>query len=161
MESTIKYLKPDIKSPYEPFLVLSERYNANQKGEICMSYFSMYMPFIMNDDYDRSYPAPEVELLWRLDDLELRIEELIAEDALYDNGYIFADNDIRYMAPESIESIHTAERAMELAKDDLVSRYVLPLLHKPESPEPELIEVCGCRQITVDELFADGQKMTA
>ena len=48
-----------------------------------MKYYVTYLPYIVDDDYDWSYPAPEMQLLWRLDDLQDRLEELIAKDAPY------------------------------------------------------------------------------
>ena len=48
-----------------------------------MKYYNTYLPYIIDDGYDWSYPAPEMQLLWRLDDLQDRLEELIAKDAPY------------------------------------------------------------------------------
>lgn len=48
-----------------------------------MKYYDTYLPYIIDDDYDWSYPAPEMQLLWRLDDLQDRLEELVAKDAPY------------------------------------------------------------------------------
>lgn len=38
-----------------------------------MKYYDTYLPYIIDDDYDWSYPAPEMQLLWRLDDLQDRL----------------------------------------------------------------------------------------
>ena len=48
-----------------------------------MKYYDAYLPYIIDDDYDWSYPAAEIQLLWRLDDLQDRLEELITKDAPY------------------------------------------------------------------------------
>lgn len=86
----------------------------------------MYLPYMIDDDYDWSYPAPEMQLLWRLDDLQERLEELIVKDAQYRDGYIYSEDDIRYALPEYFRDISKVERAIELAKDDLVTKYGLP-----------------------------------
>lgn len=46
-----------------------------------MKYYDTYLPYIVDDDYDWSCPEPEMQLLCRLDDLQDRLEELIAKDA--------------------------------------------------------------------------------
>ena len=97
-----------------------------KKGRIYVKYYDTYLPYIVNDDYDWSYPAPEMQLLWRLDDLQDRLEELVAKDAPYRDGYIYAEDDIRYALPEHLFDISKVERAIELAKDDLVNKYGLP-----------------------------------
>lgn len=48
-----------------------------------MKYYDTYLPYIVGDDHGWSYPEPEMQLLWRLDDLQDRLEELIAKDAPY------------------------------------------------------------------------------
>lgn len=90
-----------------------------------MKYYDTYLPYIIDDDYDWSYPAPEMQLLYRLDDLQERLEELIAKDAKYRDGYIYSEDDIRYALPEYFCDISKVERAIELAKNDLVNKYGL------------------------------------
>ena len=91
-----------------------------------MKYYDTYLPYIVDDDYDWSYPGAVMQLLWRLDDLQDRLEELIAKDAPYRDGYIYSEDDIRYSLPEHLFNIGKVERAIELAKDDLVNKYGLP-----------------------------------
>lgn len=67
-----------------------------------------------------------MQLLWRLDDLQDRLEELVAKDAPYRDGYIYSEDDIRYALPEHLFDISKVERAIELAKDDLANKYGLP-----------------------------------
>ena len=90
-----------------------------------MKYYDTYLAYIIDDNYDWSYPAPEMQLLWRLDDLQDRLEELIAKDAPCVDGYICTEDDIRYALPEYLFDIGNVERAIELAKDDLVNKYGL------------------------------------
>jgi hypothetical protein len=58
-------------------------------------------------DYDRSYPSPEEQLLWRLDDLNYKLEELTEKDAPYRGWKRLTDNDIRY----GDENHHSATRS--------------------------------------------------
>ena len=44
----------------------------------------------------------------------------------YRDGYIYSEDDIRYALPEHLYDIGKVERAIELAKDDLVNKYGLP-----------------------------------
>ena len=99
-----------------------------------MKYYNTYLPYIIDDDYDWSYPSPEMQLLWRLDDLYDVLDELKQEDAPRRNWYRLSDDDIRYAIPEAftipdndyLRSISVVERAIDLAKDDLVNKYGLP-----------------------------------
>lgn len=90
-----------------------------------MKYYDTYLPYIIDDDHDWSYPTPEMQHLWRLDDLQDRLEELIAEDAPYRDGYIYSEDDIRCALPEHLYDIRKVERAIELAKNDLINTYGL------------------------------------
>ena len=61
-----------------------------------MGYFSDLAQKYIDFDYDRSYPSPEEQLLWRLDDLNYKLEELTEKDAPYRGWERLTDNDIRY-----------------------------------------------------------------
>ena len=89
-----------------------------------MGYFSNMATemWISNDD-DHSYPSPERQLLWRLDDLKDRLEDLINAGASQRNGYIFTDDDLRYALSKHLGDICKVERAIELAQDDLLNKY--------------------------------------
>lgn len=110
-----------------------------------MKYYDTYLPYIVDDDYDRSYPGPEMQLLWRLDDLQDRLEELIAKDAPYRDGYIYSEDDIRYVLPEHLYDIGKVERAIELAKDDLVNKYGLP--------DPETLMIDASELVAEDRVI--------
>lgn len=110
-----------------------------------MKYYDTYLPYIVDDDYDWSYPGPEMQLLWRLDDLQDRLEELIAKDAPYRDGYIYSEDDIRYALPEHLYDIGKVERAIELAKDDLVNKYGLP--------DPETLMIDESKLVTEDRVI--------
>lgn len=120
-----------------------------------MKYYDTYLPYIIDDDYDWSYPAPEMQLLWRLDDLQDRLEELIAKDAPYRDGYIYSEDDIRYALPEHLFDIGKVERAIELAKDDLVNKYGLPDLETLMIDESELVAEDRVIQMTIFEILPE------
>lgn len=88
-----------------------------------MGYFSDLAQKYIDFDYDRSYPSPEEQLLWRLDDLNYKLEELTEKDAPYRGRGRLTDNDIRYAIPEYFENIADVERAIELALEDLKNKY--------------------------------------
>ena len=126
-----------------------------------MKYYDTYLPYIVDDDYDRSYPGPEMQLLCRLDDLQDRLEELIAKDAPYRNWDIYSEDDIRYSLPEDLFDIGKVERAIELAKDDLVNKYGLP---DPETliiGESELVAEDRVIQMTLFEILPEMLPKTA
>ena len=120
-----------------------------------MKYYDTYLPYIIDDDYDWSYPAPEMQLLWRLDDLQDRLEELIAKDAPYRDGYIYSEDDIRYALPEHLFDIGKVERAIELAKDDLVNKYGLPDPETLMIDASELVAEDRVIQMTIFEILPE------
>ena len=120
-----------------------------------MKYYDTYLPYIVDDDYDWSYPEPEMQLLCRLDDLQDRLEELIAKDAPYRNWDIYSEDDIRYSLPEDLFDIGKVERAIELAKDDLVNKYGLPDPETLMMDESELVAEDRVIQMTLFDILSD------
>lgn len=120
-----------------------------------MKYYDAYLPYIIDDDYDWSYPAAEIQLLWRLDDLQDRLEELITKDAPYRDGYMYSEDGIRYALPERLFDIGKVERAIEFVKDELVNKYGLPdpdalILDESESADNDCVG-----QMTMFDLLHD------
>ena len=109
-----------------------------------MKYYDTYLPYIIDDDYDWSYPAPEMQLLWRLDDLQDRLEELIAKDAPYRDGYIYSEDDIRY-------GMHSPMRKNGNLKTRLTCGKPLKAARVHEyiclSSEMKRATTCMCRQM--------------
>lgn len=88
-----------------------------------MGYFSnLAVELCPADRADDSY-SPAQQLLQRLEDLRMRMEELTAVGALYWNGVAYRENDLRYVLPEYLCDIDSAERAIKLAKADLLRKY--------------------------------------
>ena len=70
-----------------------------------MGYFLDLAQNYIEYDFDRSYPSPEEQLFWRLDDLKYKLEELTEKDAPYRGWDRLTDNDIRYAIPEYFEKL--------------------------------------------------------
>ena len=80
----------------------------------------------LDEDSDYSYPSPEKELFWRMDDLESRLEELRSKNACYES-HITVPDDIRYALPEHLGTVSEVERAIEFARNDLRDKYGINL----------------------------------
>ena len=91
-----------------------------------MGYYTNLAAAFLNEDNDYSYPSPERELFWRMDDLELRLEELRSKNACYES-HITVPDDIRYDLPEHLGTISEVKRALEFARNDLREKYGINL----------------------------------
>ena len=80
----------------------------------------------LNEDSDYSYPSPDRELFWRMDDLESRLEELRGKNVCCEN-HITVPDDIRYALPEHLGTISEVKRAIEFARNDLRDKYGIDL----------------------------------
>lgn len=116
-----------------------------------MGYFSDLAQKYIEFDYDRSYPSPEEQLLWRLDDLNYKLEELTEKDAPYRGWERLTDNDIRYAIPEYFETIADVERAIELALEDLKNKYDIEI-SESDSAQEEVFDD-GAVQMTLFEII--------
>ena len=88
-----------------------------------MKYF---FPNLEIDCDDNSYPSPERQLMWRLQDLQDQLDELKEKGELRrykDDGIRFTDDNIRYAIPQWFKRIIDLERAIELTISDLYSKY--------------------------------------
>ena len=91
-----------------------------------MGYYTNLAAAFLNEDSDYSYPSPERELFWRMDDLESRLEELRIKNACYES-HITVPDDIRYALPEHLGTISEVKRALEFARNDLREKYGINL----------------------------------
>ena len=91
-----------------------------------MGYYTNLAAEFLDEDSDYSYPSPERELFWRMDDLESRLEELRSKNACYES-HITVPDDIRYDLPEHLGTISEVKRAIEFAKNDLREKYGINL----------------------------------
>lgn len=103
-------------------------------------YYDLAQKYIEFDS-DRSYPCPEEQLLWRLDDLHDKREELIEADTMQQDWTRLTDDEIRYAVPEYFGTIVDVERAIELAIEDLKNDYEIDVLEIMENTivEPDAI----------------------
>ncbi len=88
-------------------------------------------------DDDRSFPAPELELFWRLDDLHDKLEELKTTDSRFTVCLPLTDDDIRYAIPDYFGLISDVERAIELAFHDLKHKYNIDIIEEVKNRQLE------------------------
>ena len=91
-----------------------------------MGYYTNLAAAFLDGDSDYSYPSPERELFWRMDDLESRLEELRSKNACYES-HVTVPDDIRYALPEHLGTVSEVERAIEFARNDLRDKYGINL----------------------------------
>lgn len=91
-----------------------------------MGYYTYLAAAFLDGDSDYSYPSPERELFWRMDDLESRLEELRGKNG-YCESHITVPDDIRYDLPEHLGTISEVKRALEFARNDLREKYGINL----------------------------------
>ena len=91
-----------------------------------MGYYTNLAAAFLDEDSDYSYPSPERELFWRMDDLESRLEELRSKNACYES-HITVPDDIRCALPEHLGTISEVKRAIEFARNDLRDKYGINL----------------------------------
>ena len=97
--------------------------------------------------HDKSYPTPEQRIKWRIEELQLRLSELIMQEIeesggclpeswFSDDGLRMTDEDIRYTLPEHLPGIGEVVRAIELAESELRDKYgIVPERHEEIMPE--------------------------
>ena len=91
-----------------------------------MGYYTNLAAAFLNEDNDYSYPSQERELFWRMNDLELRLEELRIKNACYES-HVTVPDDIRYALPEHLGTISEVKRAIEFTRNDLREKYGINL----------------------------------
>ena len=91
-----------------------------------MGYYTNLAAAFLNEDNDYSYPSQERELFWRMNDLELRLEELRIKNACYES-HVTVPDDIRYTLPEHLGTISEVKRAIEFTRNDLRDKYGINL----------------------------------
>lgn len=117
----------------------SEKYRLN-------SYDGEELPFENYMKLDNTNPAP--------DEVAKMIKALFSIEE-YRDGYIYSEDDIRYALPEHLFDIGKVERAIELAKDDLVNKYGLPDPDIFIFGDSEIVAEDCVRQITLFELLSE------
>ena len=122
-----------------------------------MGYFSNLE--LERDGYGENniYPSPDKQLLWRLEDLESRLEELKEGSAPYrgkDEGLRLTESDIRYILPERFKNLADIERAIDIAIGDLRSKYDVDALYDAQILHRLIGIPCLCRFKLVEQYNA-------
>lgn len=115
-----------------------------------MGYYSNLAIDYVDYDHDCSYTPPEQQLLWRLEDLQDRLEELTVKRRIFGSGVTFSEDDLRYVLPQHFMTVADVEAAITLAIHDLKERYGI----SEEIPEeaPLLDELTGMQVSFLDIL---------
>ena len=80
---------------------------------------------------DIGYQPPEMELLMRLDDLADRTSSIDENDTYYEGASVFSKDILRYILPEHMNDSCIIQRAIDLAKEDLFTKYGLEIASVP------------------------------
>lgn len=95
-----------------------------------MGYYSNLAIDIEPFSYDVSYTSPEQQLLWRLDDLNDRLDELPFIKRRDFDGAIFSLDDYRYAPVKCFETYLDAQVAIKTAINDLKTKYGISIPEK-------------------------------
>lgn len=117
-----------------------------------MGYFSNLAIDYIPHNHDYSYTTPEMQLLWRLEDLQVRLEELSASSRVHEAGDAFSKEDLRYVLPERFSTISDVRAAIELAIDELRDRYGIRVGEEAEEEPPAQDEITGMQISFLDIL---------
>lgn len=98
-----------------------------------MGYFSDIEVEYEKSNNDYSYNSPEMQLMWRLEDLRNRLKELQKAGTMYrneDEGIHLGVEDIRYTIAEHLGCVADIELAIDLAVSDLLTKYGIDATEK-------------------------------
>jgi hypothetical protein len=124
-----------------------------------MGYFSNLAAEYVPYEYDQSYPSPEEQLLWRLEDLEERLHELTTQrTGRRDEGACLSESDLRYVLPGQFLSVSDVRKAIDLTVNDLAERYGICVRGKPVEEVPEMDEITGMQISFLDVLSMQSQR---
>ncbi len=119
-----------------------------------MGYYSNLAAEYVTYDNDHSYTPPDRQLLWRLEELEERLHELITQKTgNRDEGICFSEENLRYVLPEHFLSASDVRKAIDLAIDDLRDRYGICVREEEcAEDEPIVDEITGMQISFIDIL---------
>ena len=119
-----------------------------------MGYFSNLASQYVPRDHNHSATPPEMQLLWRLEDLEERLHELTTQrTGRREEGACFSESNLRYVLAKHFFSVSDVRKAIDLAVDDLAERYGIYVHGKPVEELSEMDEITGM-QISFRELLS-------
>lgn len=108
---------------------------------------------------DYSFTPPDVQLLWRLDDLLERQEELAQQERRYYCGAIYPENELRYILPEHLKDPDHLQAAIDLAIRDLKDRYDIDVL--AEDREEPVVDEITDMQVSIRDVLTMQFQMAA
>ena len=110
-----------------------------EREEHTMGYYSNLAIDTGKARRDESYPSPEQQLRWRLEDLQDRLEELTLGRAT-GGGRCLTESDLRYTPPEWLYSVYAVQKAIALAEKDLKRGLVAPA-----ESDADQLTIIACR----------------
>lgn len=116
-----------------------------------MGYFSNLAIAYPVCGYDHSFTSPEQQLLWRLDDLRDRLDELKTLGAQDCGSVSYLKDDLRYAPTGYLNRIFDVEAAIKLAVDDLKNKYGIYVAGEGPQEETVMEELAG-DQLTLFEI---------
>ena len=102
-----------------------------------MGYYSSLAIDLESYSYDVSYTSPEQQLLWRIDDLYDRLNELPFIKRRNFDGAIFSLDDYRYAPVKFFETYLDVQVAIKTAINDLKTKYGISVPEKDCTKEFE------------------------
>ena len=124
-----------------------------------MGYFSNLEIYDTLCDRDHSYTLPEMQLLWRLEDLEDRLAELVLKRKIKEDRVSFSQENLRYVLPEHFMTVSDVKAAIELAVSDLKDRYGIHVREEFPEEEPAMDEITGMQISFLDILSMQSQPL--
>ena len=120
-----------------------------------MGYYSNLAAEYVPYDNDHSYTPPDRQLLWRLEELEERLHELITQKTgNRDEGICFSEENLRYVLPEHFLSASDVRKAIDLVIDDLRDRYGTYVREENCEEEEPVVDEVTDMQITFFDLLS-------
>ena len=111
-----------------------------------MGYFSNLVCEHQEYYPDHSITEPKQQLLWRVEELQERLETLKAKGATYSSSVCYALDDLRYMLPVHFRTVFDTEKAIDLAVAELKNTYGIDLY--PEYVEEPIVDEITENQMT-------------
>ncbi len=117
-----------------------------------------YSELAIEDTYreDYSYPSPEMQLRWRIEDLKSRLEDIAGGSygvtAHYYMGCRFSKEDLAYAPPEYFSRVSDIMTAISIAEEKLTVMEVEESdIQLKETTIPEIEEIPG--QLTIWDIL--------
>lgn len=105
---------------------------------------------------DYSYPSPEMQLRWRIEDLKSRLEDIVGGSygitAHYYMGCRFSKEDLAYASPEYFSRASDIITAISIAEEKLIAMEAAEAdIQLKETTVPEIEEIPG--QLTIWDIL--------